>query len=93
MKSKIIEFTPLDASCCHCETKHTRNVKVIDPKTFSWNGTQSVLSQFWCPKCDEVNAVRYEFYRDRKDKSIKARVKRHVNPIGMAFKHGDEEES
>jgi uncharacterized C2H2 Zn-finger protein len=84
-----MEITPLEVKCIQCKKSHTRQVKVFEPEIFSKQGTGSILSQWWCPRCGTVNAIRYEFYRQ--DEKILARVKGRVEPIGSAFLHGDED--
>ena len=83
-------LTPLEVSCDHCRKKHTRQVKTFEPESFSPNGTKSIFSQWWCPRCGTVNAVRYEFYR--KDLEILARVKSRVPTVGSAYLTDREQE-
>jgi len=78
MKTRTLEI-----KCESCNTPNSRTVKLYDPEVFSKNGTQSVLSQFWCIKCGTVQALRYEFYRD-KNKEIQTRVKCQVDSKSIA---------
>ncbi len=75
-----MDQTILKSKCKHCKTSIERNVKTYEPELFSAKGSKSILSQFWCPKCGEVNAIRYEFYRD-KQKNICARVIKTLEPV------------
>ena len=77
-----METTPVTFQCRKCSHKIQKNVKTYPPEIFSKTGTGSVLSQFWCPKCGEVSAIRYFFVRD-KDGNISAQVKGWVEPMGI----------
>lgn len=65
---------PLSLYCDRCHALNEREVQEYKPEDFSKEGTKSVLSQYWCCKCGEVQVIRYEFYRDNQ-KKIRARLK------------------
>lgn len=80
-----MELTYLTVECDNtlkdgstCQHPNKRVIKIYDPDDFSPDGSKSVLSQYWCEKCQQIQMIRYEFYRENEE--IKARLKNRLEP-------------
>ena len=60
------KLTSLEVKCPDCSHYNKKTIAIYHPKEFSEDGKQSVLSQFWCQKCDAAVAFRYKF-KEKKD--------------------------
>lgn len=67
----------ISVKCNECAALNIREVKLMDPDIFHPDGTKSVLSQYWCSKCNAVQVIRYEFMKNKKGEitaQLKARI-------------------
>jgi len=58
-----MKMITLETTCDKCNSVNKKKIKMYQPEDFSKDGTGSVLSQMWCPKCRAAMVVRYKFVR------------------------------
>ncbi len=64
--------------CSECNNSHVRQVEVIAPESFASGREPTMLSSFWCPRCQIPQVVKFLFERNPENGDVDIKVVEHV---------------
>jgi hypothetical protein len=67
--------------CEACNNSHSRPVDVLAPEAFAPGREPTMISSFWCPRCQVPQVVKYLFSRNLENGDVDVTLVEHIQVI------------